>query len=420
MREQEGEEEGGGHPVLQSPGSLLPPGAAPDPLLSPARPVGDTLAQPHGGDPLNLRIDQFYRINQRILTWAAIAGLIYILRDFFALIFLTFLLVTFTLPLIRKIERRLGLSRALVSTILYLIILVVLGTVVSTVVPALTREASQVATELTDIDQKMMRVRDSIISDYPGFEPIIDAYGSNEQIQDYMSELRDFAGPRLIATAQLALLCITNTLLALLFSYLIILDLPRLTREYHRFERSKLRDVFAESGQPVIQFGQVVARSFRAQAIIALTNTALTFVGFLVIGVPKVSLLTIVVFFTSFIPVLGVFLSTIPAILIGLNAGGYPMALQVILMVTIVHAIEAYVLNPIIYGNQLKINPVLVLVVLFVGHHFFGLWGMLLGVPVAYYILYIVLGVPLEDALEPPPPAEAPRMTTSSITPKLD
>ena len=45
-------------------------------------------------------------------------------------------------------------------------------------------------------------------------------------------------------------------------------------------------------------------------------------------------------------------------------------------------------------GHHLKLNPVLVLVILFLGHHFFGLWGMVLGVPVAYYFIYYVFAVP--------------------------
>ena len=55
-------------------------------------------------------------------------------------------------------------------------------------------------------------------------------------------------------------------------------------------------------------------------------------------------------------------------------------------MILVIHFIEAYVLNPHIYGARMKINPVLVLVILLIGHHFFHVWGVLLGVPVYYYL----------------------------------
>ena len=40
----------------------------------------------------------------------------------------------------------------------------------------------------------------------------------------------------------------------------------------------------------------------------------------------------------------------------------------------------------------------LTLIILFVGYHAIGLWGVLLGVPVARYIIHDVLGVPFRDA----------------------
>ena len=44
------------------------------------------------------------------------------------------------------------------------------------------------------------------------------------------------------------------------------------------------------------------------------------------------------------------------------------------------------------------------LVILFVGHKAFGLWGMLLGVPVSYYFIHDVFGVPIwgEGKVSPP------------------
>lgn len=66
-------------------------------------------------------------------------------------------------------------------------------------------------------------------------------------------------------------------------------------------------------------------------------------------------------------------------------------------MITIIHIIEAYGLNPMIYGKHLKLNPVLVLIILLIAYHSFGLWGMILGVPVAYYFIHDVFGVPLWD-----------------------
>jgi predicted PurR-regulated permease PerM len=188
---------------------------------------------------------------------------------------------------------------------------------------------------------------------------------------------------------------LVTTMLALLFSFLISLDILRLMREVQSLRASRLRDFYEQTAQPVVRFAYVVGRAIQAQAMIACANTALTLVGLLVLGVPSVAMLSLIVFVCSFIPVLGVFISTTPIVLVALNSGGFGKAAAVVGFVVFVHVVEAYVLNPLIYGKHLKLNPVVVLVILFVGHHMFGLWGMLLGVPVAYYFLHYVFGVPV-------------------------
>ena len=133
-------------------------------------------------------------------------------------------------------------------------------------------------------------------------------------------------------------------------------------------------------------------------------------------------------FFCSFIPVLGVFISTTPIVLVALNAGGPSLSLAAVGMVIVIHALEAYLLNPMIYGRHLKLNPVFTLIILYVGYHGFGLWGMLLGVPVARYFVHDVLGVPFKErgdsinvsasmAPPPPPPPPPPYVVTSDETP---
>ena len=120
-----------------------------------------------------------------------------------------------------------------------------------------------------------------------------------------------------------------------------------------------------------------MGRALQAQFLIACLNTFLTVLGLLFLGLPAVTVLAVIVFFCSFIPVLGVFISTTPMVIVALGTGNLLMAVWVVLLIIIIHVIEAYGLNPLIYGRQLRINPVLVLVILYIGHRAFGVWGML-------------------------------------------
>ena len=54
-------------------------------------------------------------------------------------------------------------------------------------------------------------------------------------------------------------------------------------------------------------------------------------------------------------------------------------------MIIGIHLLEAYVLNPRIVSSVMHINPVMTLIILYIAHSLLGMWGMLLGVPIAVY-----------------------------------
>jgi predicted PurR-regulated permease PerM len=140
----------------------------------------------------------------------------------------------------------------------------------------------------------------------------------------------------------------------------------------------------------VFHFGRILGRALEAQLIIAIVNTALTAVGLAFMGIPNIAFLSAVVFVCSFIPVAGVFLSSVPICLAALTKSGLSMMLWSIVFVTIIHMIEAYILNPRIYGARLRMNPVLVLAILVISNHLFGVWGLILGVPVVNYLVHVI------------------------------
>lgn len=81
--------------------------------------------------------------------------------------------------------------------------------------------------------------------------------------------------------------------------------------------------------------------------MIAVINSILTAMGVALLGLGgKMAFLTVIVFLCSFIPVLGVFISTVPICSVALQASGLTTMLLAIVMITVIHLIEGYVLNP--------------------------------------------------------------------------
>jgi predicted PurR-regulated permease PerM len=393
-------------------------------------------------------VNEFYQRNRRVVIWVILFGLLWLLRDFFGLVFLSFVLAIIAMPLAEFGERRLRLPHWLALALVYLLFLVLLASFVRFVVPSVASEANRMIGNLPATKHRLIEVKNRLVDQYPSLRQPLSGYLASaleddmvvtveQQLADERARLsltereiaaamepgatpdgalaeyfsrRDQLYLNALVTEQFQRVrdyapTVINmlyrgtatTLLALLFSFLILIDIKRIKRGIGQLRNSRVGDFYEEAAQPIVRFGMLVGRAIEAQATIALLNTVLTLFGLLLLGIPLVAMLSVIVFVCSFIPVLGVFISTTPIVLVALNAGGPMLSLAAVGMIIVIHAIEAYLLNPLIYGRHMKLNPVLTLIILYVAYHAFGLWGMLLGVPVARYFIHDVLGVPFSD-----------------------
>ena len=86
------------------------------------------------------------------------------------------------------------------------------------------------------------------------------------------------------------------------------------------------------------------------------------------------------------LPILGLFLSSLPICILGLQAGGFVLVLKLTLFIIGVHLVESYLLNPKIMGAVMRIHFLAVLIILLVAGTLFGFWGLLLGIPTFQYV----------------------------------
>jgi predicted PurR-regulated permease PerM len=242
---------------------------------------------------------------------------------------------------------------------------------------------------------------------------IIDALGlkealTREKVQAFVNEQSKTLLGYVPSVVSHLVWAVFAFLLSLIFSFLIVLDFPRLVDGYYKLEQTRAGPFFQVARETFSPFGQVLAQALGAQTVIALVNTALTAIGLALLGVPSIEVLSVIVFLCSFIPVAGVFISSVPLAMVALGHNGFGNMLLLLGLVTLVHQIEAYILNPRIYGAHLRMNPLVVLILLFVAHNLLGLWGVVLATPVAAYVFHHVLKFPEKEVrlVEPVEPVE--------------
>jgi predicted PurR-regulated permease PerM len=159
----------------------------------------------------------------------------------------------------------------------------------------------------------------------------------------------------------------------------------------------------------LLRIDRGLAGVVRGQLMICLVNGVLSAIGFWLFDLKYWPILSIVAGVMSIVPIFGSILSTIPCVLIGLTQDFWT-AVWVLLWIIGIHQIEANFLNPKIIGVAAKIHPVLVVFVLLVGEHFFGIWGALLAVPALsivqslfQHFRFLLIPDAGPDSLRPPP-----------------
>jgi len=126
----------------------------------------------------------------------------------------------------------------------------------------------------------------------------------------------------------------------------------------------------------------------RGQLTIMLINGTLTLAGLLLLRIPFAFALAALATVLYVVPIFGTILSSVPIVLLALTQG-FSKGLLALAWILGIHALESYFLNPKIMGDASRIHPVLIVLALVVGEHWYGIAGALLAVPVASVLVAV-------------------------------
>lgn len=136
---------------------------------------------------------------------------------------------------------------------------------------------------------------------------------------------------------------------------------------------------------------EILSVYISGQVLIAFIVGGLIFLGYWIIGLNYAFLLALIAFVFNLIPFCGPFISTIPALLIGL-ADSPLMGVKVVAVILLVHLLDLNLISPRIVGQRLNIHPVTVILLLVASLTVFGLLSLFIITP-----LYAVLKVLIRD-----------------------
>ena len=187
-----------------------------------------------------------------------------------------------------------------------------------------------------------------------------------------------------------------QVLISIVLSLFLLLEKDKIITFVSRFKKGYFSMFFLNLelfGKKFINtFGKVI----EVQFLIASTNAVISIIGLWLMGFPQLIGLGIMIFFLGLIPVVGVMISLIPLSMIAYNIGGITTVIAVVVLIAIIHALEAYILNPKFMSVKTNLPTFVTLAVLLVSEHFLGVWGLIIGIPIFIFAVNM-LEIPQEE-----------------------
>ena len=118
-------------------------------------------------------------------------------------------------------------------------------------------------------------------------------------------------------------------------------------------------------------------------------------IGFSIVGVKYAVLFAIICGLLEIIPFIGNLTGTLLAILmVVIQGGGTEMVLGVIVTYLIVQFLQTYLLEPLVVGAEVNINPLFTIIILVLGELVWGIPGMVLAIPLLGIVKIICDHIP--------------------------
>lgn len=145
----------------------------------------------------------------------------------------------------------------------------------------------------------------------------------------------------------------------------------------------KDKEKFASACRFVSQSDKTIEKYVVVRLLTSLGLGILSYIGFIIIGLPYSVLLAVVVTVTNIIPYIGPFIGAVLPILIALTCRNMEAAIYTAILILVLQQLEGNIITPLITGDALKVSPLVLLVGTVVFGAMFGIWGMILGAPFA-------------------------------------
>jgi predicted PurR-regulated permease PerM len=321
------------------------------------------------------------RIVAVVVACAIVIYLTWRLRDVVRLVAISLFVALALLPVVDALDARIRVPRSAIILALYAALATGVVVVGAVVVPSMVTQVRQLSHDAPRYARDLRR--NDTLRHYD------DRYHITTRVQrdaqDLPSQLQKATGPLQDVTVK-AFGVVGQFVTVLSVAFLLMLNGRRYVgMGLHLTGRREPR-----YRKLVIDINQAVARYMLGNVAISVLATGSTWLVLTILGVPYALSLGIVVGFFDLIPLVG---ATIGAIVVAVATVtvDFPTATIVwVAFVIVYQRFENYLVQPLVYGRALDVNPLVTILGVLAGASLLGILGALLAIPIAAAVQIIL------------------------------
>ena len=311
-------------------------------------------------------------ISLLFFAFLVISGM-YFASEFLIPIAIASLLAMLFLPVSRWFESK-GMSRVMAS--IFCILALLAG--IASIVAILSWQASDITNDLSQIGERLSKIGEEI-KQYIAKNVGISTEKQKEWI-DKQSEARSGEAGNTTTTALSSLMSIlVDAILVLVYLFLFIFSRGHLKKFVLMMvptEETK------ETEQIINDGGKMAQKYISGMAIMIVMLWILYGIGFSLAGVENALFFAVLCGILEIIPFIGNLTGTFLTVLMAISQGGDDMMiLSVVGTYFIVQFVQTYILEPIVVGSEVNINPLFTILILVLMELIWGIPGMILAIP---------------------------------------
>jgi putative heme transporter len=277
------------------------------------------------------------------------------------------------IPVVNWLERQ-GWRRGLAATVALITTLLVGIAIVAFAVNAIQQQIPEL---IESVQQGWERLVEAVEEGLFGLLPPI-------EMEEVLAQVMTWAQDELAGDLLAALVATVEGLAALAFG---LVALFFYIRDGNRIG-DWIRDLFPPDIRHHVE--EIGARTWktlggyiRGQSLVALVDAVFIGIGLVILGVPLAFVLSVLIFFGGYVPIVGAFVTGFLAVLVALASEGLVIALLTLGVVVAVQQLESNLLAPMVLGRSTALHPLAVLIALTVGAIVYGIIGAIIAVPFA-------------------------------------